>query len=125
MPTPNPTATMSENSPYALSVLLASRSDFNESKIKEMHSCLANELGRVACYFPTAFSHKKFSELFSRAAETEKERDSMQAENTALRAALEAVKEWNDGDLDSYGNSEYSFRAEFIRAALAGKGVQS
>jgi regulator of replication initiation timing len=53
------------------------------------------------------------------------EKYALQAENTALRAALEAVKEWNDGDLDSYGNSEYSFRAEFILAALVGKGVQS
>lgn len=43
--------------------LLADRSYSNESKGKEMFGCVADDSGKVVCYFPTKPSFDKYSEL--------------------------------------------------------------
>lgn len=42
--------------------LLADRSPSNESIGKEMFGCLADDLGRVICYFPTKSSFDSHAE---------------------------------------------------------------
>lgn len=43
--------------------LLASRSFSNESEGKEMFGCIADDSGKVVCYFPTKSSFDKYSEV--------------------------------------------------------------
>ena len=44
-------------------VLMANRSESNESNAKEMYGCIADDAGRVVCYFPSKASLDKYSEV--------------------------------------------------------------
>jgi len=52
---------MKENTKFER--LLASRSYSNESEGKEMFGCIADDSGKVVCYFPTKSSFEKYSQV--------------------------------------------------------------
>jgi hypothetical protein len=53
-------------------ILKASRSFSNESEGKDMFGCLADDSGRVVCYFPTKSSFDSYSDKIKTKLEEEK-----------------------------------------------------
>lgn len=53
-------------------LLLAERSFSNESEGKEMFGCLADDSGKVVCYFPTKSSFAGYADKFKNCLEVQK-----------------------------------------------------